>query len=94
MTNSYLPDDRWSELQKTLAMALTPLVLGNDREALQANFDQAANLLADLGIMPEEMREDEIVVKLAPVSVNLMNLVSPEGLEALCDAATPLGRTR
>ena len=56
--NEYLSDERWQKLLETVATAMTPVLVSQDREVLGAIYDRAANALADLGVMPESSRAD------------------------------------
>lgn len=65
MTNEYLSDARFEELQKTLAKAMTPVCLSGHpgyserfHETLESAYDNAAYILASIGIMPKSTRAD------------------------------------
>ncbi|HHW34329.1 MAG TPA: hypothetical protein GXX24_09365 [Paracoccus solventivorans] len=56
MTNTYLPDDQWDELRDLIALR------GAEDAADEITFEmarcEAAELLADMGVMPESCRAD------------------------------------
>lgn len=50
----YLSTAKWDELHQALARALTPAAIAEWPGAHENALDQAAGILAELGVMPEE----------------------------------------
>lgn len=52
--NEYLSTAKWDELHQALARALTPAAIAEWPGAHENALDQAATVLGELGVMPEE----------------------------------------
>lgn len=62
MNNEYLSDAMWHRVHEALALSMTPASQAGDAEILATFQDRAANMLAEIGVMPLSSRDDHLTV--------------------------------
>lgn len=58
MSNEFLSDVAWDRLREVLALAMTPASLVTDEDVSAMLHDRAANLLAEIGVLPLSCQEE------------------------------------